>query len=94
MSDCCHSENCKFQMYRFNAEDPGQSLYTPTTVGVILLLYVLIVCFVLYGSLVYSLTFSFFSYGPCFQGPFVHPCKLNFKKIAHGFYGNLCILVS
>ena len=22
-------------MYRFNAEDPGQSLYTPTTVGVI-----------------------------------------------------------
>ena len=23
-------------MYRFNAEDPGQSLYTPTTVGVIL----------------------------------------------------------
>ena len=37
MSDCFHSEseNCKFQMYRFNAEDPGQSLYTPTTVGVI-----------------------------------------------------------
>ena len=25
-------------MYRFNAEDPGQSLYTPTTVGVIVLL--------------------------------------------------------
>ena len=23
-------------MYRFNAEDPGQSLYTPTTVGVIM----------------------------------------------------------
>ena len=23
-------------MYRFNAEDPGQSLYTPTTVGVII----------------------------------------------------------
>ena len=22
-------------MYRFDAEDPGQSLYTPTTVGVI-----------------------------------------------------------
>ena len=22
-------------MYMFNAEDPGQSLYTPTTVGVI-----------------------------------------------------------
>ena len=22
-------------MYRFNAEDPGQSLYTPTTIGVI-----------------------------------------------------------
>ena len=37
MSDCFHSEseNCKFQTYRFNAEDPGQSLYTPTTVGVI-----------------------------------------------------------
>ena len=37
MSDCFHSEseNCKFQMYRFNAEDPGQSQYTPTTVGVI-----------------------------------------------------------
>ena len=23
-------------MYRFNAEDPGQSLYTPTNVGVII----------------------------------------------------------
>ena len=36
-SDYFHSEseNCKFQMYRFNAEDPGQFLYTPTTVGVI-----------------------------------------------------------
>ena len=36
-TDCFHSEseNCKFQMYRFDAEDPGQSLYTPTTVGVI-----------------------------------------------------------
>ena len=39
LSDCfrSESENCKFQMYRFNAEDPGQSLYTPTTVGVITL---------------------------------------------------------
>ena len=38
---------------------------------------ILVVCFVLYGSLVYSLTFpivSFFSSGPCLQGPFVHPC--------------------
>ena len=26
-------------MYRFNAEDPGQSLYTPTTVGVITVCY-------------------------------------------------------
>ena len=36
-TDCFHSEseNRKFQMYRFDAEDPGQSLYTPTTIGVI-----------------------------------------------------------
>ena len=27
-------------MYRFDAEDPGQSLYTPTTVGVILIIFV------------------------------------------------------
>ena len=27
-------------MYRFNAEDPGQSPYTPTTVGVILYNYI------------------------------------------------------
>ena len=26
-------------MYRFNAKDPGQSLYTPTTVGVIIIIY-------------------------------------------------------
>ena len=35
---CCfhiESESCIFVMYRFNAEHPGQSLYTPTTVGVI-----------------------------------------------------------
>ena len=30
------SESCIFVMYRFNAEHPGQFLYTPTTVGVIL----------------------------------------------------------
>ena len=47
---CCfhiESESCIFVMYRFNAEHPGQSLYTPTTVGVI------IVCMRYVVSLVY-----------------------------------------
>ena len=32
------SENSNFQMYRVDAEWPGQSLYTPTTIGVIIVI--------------------------------------------------------
>ena len=39
-------------MYRFDAEDPGQSLYTPTTVGVIylsLMSYMMSLCSIFYN---------------------------------------------
>ena len=32
-----HTENEIFQMYKFDTEHPGQSVYTPTTVGVIMI---------------------------------------------------------
>ena len=40
-------------MYRFDAEDPGQSLYTPTTVGVI-------IAFLLISHTIYNILSPFF----------------------------------